>query len=227
MLVPGPHLINSLIDMLGNHIPSGFCRLVLGIGILMSAAFGALLGAWAVMDLGQLTGATAGDVKLTLWLDLPLSGMAACGFGIFYNSPWRVLWISIACGMVGHGTRYVCLIAGLGLPLATFLACTVIGLLAGIAVIRPRLSFSSAAFAAAVPMMPGTLIYRSIAGAAAFASAGTDASVSQLISTVALFLEASLVVGGMVFGLLLGAFVASSVGCAFGKLSSRGSAHGF
>jgi uncharacterized membrane protein YjjB (DUF3815 family) len=123
--------------------------------------------------------------------------------------------------MIGHGTRYLCLAADTSLPFSTFLACTAIGMLAGIAVIGPRLSFSSVAFAAAVPMMPGTLIYRSLAGAATLASAGADASADQLASTVALLLQAALVVAGMAFGLLLGAFFATLVKSAIDKLRAR------
>jgi uncharacterized membrane protein YjjB (DUF3815 family) len=209
MLVPGPHVINAHFDILRNHIQPGFCRLVLAAVILLSATLGALVGCGMIVDFGRLTGATSDDVHLTLWLDLVLAGIAACGFGIFYNSPWPVLWISIVCGMIGHGTRFVCLEAGFELPLATFFASTAIGVLTGIAVVRPRLSFSSVAFAAAVPMMPGTLIYRSIAGAVALAWAGTEAPVTMLTSTLVLFLQAAFVVEGMVLGLLLGSLVTS------------------
>lgn len=177
----------------------------------MAAALGALFGGWAVMDLGKLSGATASDVHLTLWLDLALAGIAACGFGIFYNSPWRILGISIACGMIGHGTRFLCLAQGTGLPGATFVACTVIGVLADIAAMRFRLSFSSVAFAAAVPMMPGTLIYRCIGGAVQLSWAGMEASALELTQALVLLLQASLVVGAMVLGLLLGAGIASRV----------------
>jgi uncharacterized membrane protein YjjP (DUF1212 family) len=211
MLVPGPHLINSHFDILGNHIQTGLCRLVLAVTILLAAAFGALLGGWAVMDLGKLSGTTSSDVQLTLWLDLLLAGIAACGFGIFYNSPWRILWISIACGMIGHGVRFLCLTADTTLPSATFAACTAIGVLAGVAAMRFRLSFSSIAFAASVPMMPGLLIYRCIGGAVQFSRAGADASVQQFTLALVLLLQASLVVGAMVLGLLLGTIIASRV----------------
>ena len=40
MLVPGPHLINGVHDMLDNHMQTGICRLGLAMGILIAAALG-------------------------------------------------------------------------------------------------------------------------------------------------------------------------------------------
>jgi uncharacterized membrane protein YjjP (DUF1212 family) len=209
MLVPGPHLINGLYDIFENHIQTGVSRLVLAGGILISAAIGSLFGAWSVMDLNQITPATSDAVHLTLILDVVLAAVASCGFGAFYNSPWRVLWISIFCGMAGHGVRFLLLDSGVSLPGATLLACITIGVIASVAVNRFRLPFSSVAFAGAVPMMPGTLIYRSIAGAARLSLPGNVADPELAAGAVSQLMQATLVVGAMAAGLLLGAFAAS------------------
>ena len=209
MLVPGPHLINGVSDVFENHIQTGICRLALATGILLSAALGAFAGGWLVMGLRDVSGATADVVKLTLLTDVILAGIAACGFGAFYNSPWRVLWISIGCGMIGHGVRFVCLAAGLGLPASTFLACGAIGLLTAAAIQPLRLPFSSVAFAAAVPMMPGSFIYRSIAGAVHLSASGPAADPAQATATLVSMLQAGLTVGAMAAGLAVGALLAS------------------
>lgn len=225
MLVPGPHLINGLFEIFENHIQTGLCRLVLAVGILIAASSGTLFGGWAMMDLRRLTGATAGDLHLTLWLDMALAGVAACGFGAFYNAPWRVICISIACGMIGHGVRFFCSSAEAGLPGATLIACLAIGVLASIAVIRLHLPFAGVAFAAAVPMMPGTLIYRAIAGALQLSQAGTSATPALAASTLALLLQAILVIGAMAAGLLVGAFASSWAATAIrsmGAVRARG-----
>jgi uncharacterized membrane protein YjjP (DUF1212 family) len=209
MLVPGPHLINGLFDLFENHISTGLCRLVLAAGILLAAAAGTLVGGWAAVDLGSFTPATARDIPLTLTVDMALAGLAACGFGAFYNAPWRVLWIAIVCGMIGHGIRFLGLAAGAALPGATLCACLAIGVLASLAVVRLRLPFSSIAFAAAVPMMPGALLYRSLSGALQLSWAGTTAPPAQLTATVVLLLQAALVIGAMAAGLLLGSLAVS------------------
>ncbi len=107
MLVPGPHLINSVNDMLDNHVQTGICRLALAMGILIATALGVVLGGWLTLGPATLSTSPSEAMPLTLPLDMALAGVAACGFGAFYNAPWRVLWVSILCGMVGHGLRYV------------------------------------------------------------------------------------------------------------------------
>jgi hypothetical protein len=94
-----------------------------------------------------LSTAQSEATPLTLSLDMALAGVAACGFGAFYNAPWRVLWVSILCGMVGHGLRYV---GHLGMSMSTLFGCLAIGLIANTAAIRMRLPFSALAFAGAV-----------------------------------------------------------------------------
>lgn len=209
MLVPGPHLINGLFEIFENQIRSGTCRLVLAVAILIATAGGILLGGWVVMGLQNLTGATSDALQLTLCLDVMLAGIAACGFGAFYNAPWRVLWISVVCGMVGHGVRFLFLAAGTGLPGSTLMACMAIGLVANIAVLCLHLPFSSVAFAGAVPMMPGTLIYRGFARAVQLSVAGNTAVPAQATAMLVILQQACLVVGAMAAGLLAGAFLAS------------------
>ena len=211
MLVPGPHLLNGLFDIYENHIQTGICRLILAVGILIAATAGTLAGAWAVMGLRNLSGATSDDVQLTLWLDVALAALAACGFGAFYNAPWKVLWISMVFGIVGHGVRFLCIGGGASLASSTLLACSAIGLLAGIVVFHLRLPFSNVAFAAAVPMMPGTLLYRSFAGAVQLCWAGSTAMPTQTTAAMVLLLQACMVVGAMAAGLLFGSFVAALV----------------
>jgi len=183
-------------------------RLVLATLILLSAAIGIILGAWLVIDLSHLTDATSDFVSLTLWLNIILAGIAACGFGAFFNSPWRMLWISVVCGMVGHAVRYLCLASDFGQAGSTLLACTAIGLLAGVAARHRQLPFSSVAFAGAVPMMPGSMVYRSIAAAFRLISAGGKPD-PELVTTGAVYmLQALCVVGAMAIGLLLGSKLA-------------------
>jgi uncharacterized membrane protein YjjP (DUF1212 family) len=205
MLVPGPHLINSIEDILENQIQTGICRLCLAAAILFAAALGVVVGAW--LTLGTIAEAVSGSDRsaMTLPLSVALAGVASCGFGAFYNSPWRVMWVSVVCGMVGHGVRAVSLASGAGLAIASLFACLTIGLIARVASDRMRLPFASVAFAGAVPMMPGTLIYQSIAGALRISAAGISANPELAIATLSPFLRAGFVVAAMTIGLVTGA----------------------
>jgi uncharacterized membrane protein YjjP (DUF1212 family) len=203
MLVPGPHLINGVHDMLENHMQTGICRLGLAVAILTAAALGVVLGGWLTLGQATLSTSPSEAIRLTLPLDAALAGVAACGFAAFYNAPWRVLWVSSVCGMVGHGLRYVCL-DYLGVGISTLFACLAIGLIAGVAADRRRLPFSAVAFAGAVPMMPGVFIYQSIVGGMRLSAGGAAADPAVAAATLALSYSSMFVVGAMVIGLLVG-----------------------
>jgi uncharacterized membrane protein YjjP (DUF1212 family) len=203
MLVPGPHLIKGMHDMLENHMQTSLCRLGLAMGILIATALGVVLGGWLTLGLDTLSTSPSEAMRLTLPRDVALAGVAACGFGAFYNAPWRVLWVSILCGMLGHGLRYLSL-DHVSVGMSTLFACLAIGLIANVAADRLRLPFSAVAFAGAVPMMPGVFMYQSIAGAMRLSAAGTTADPAVAAATLALSYKSVFVVGAMVIGLLVG-----------------------
>ena len=208
MLVPGPHLINGVHDMLENHMQTGLCRLGLATSILIATALGVALGGWLTLGPAILSTAPSEAIRMTLPLDAALAGVAACGFGAFYNAPWRVLWVSIVCGVVGHGLRYVSL-DHLSVEISTLFACLAIGLIADVAADRLHLPFSAVAFTGAVPMMPGVFIYQSIAGAMRLSAAGTAADPAVAAATLALSFKSVFVVGAIAVGLLIGARLAN------------------
>jgi uncharacterized membrane protein YjjB (DUF3815 family) len=208
MLVPGPHLINGVDDLLDNHVQTGVSRLALAAGILMAAALGVLLGRWLTLGMTTVASAPFEGLPLTLLVDVVLAGIAACGFGAFYNTPWRVLSIAIACGMAGHGVRYLCMEQGVSQEIASLFACLVIGLIATVAGERRHVAFAAVAFAGAVTMMPGAFIYESIAGAVQLSAAGRAADPALAAVTLALFSKATLIVGAKALGLLAGARIA-------------------
>jgi uncharacterized membrane protein YjjB (DUF3815 family) len=208
MLVPGPHLINSIEDILDNQMPTGIGRLFLAAAIVLAAALGVGGGTW--LSVGTIADAVSGPDRsaLSLPTQIALVGVASCGFGIFYNSPWRIVWVSVVCGMIGHAVRAMSLAAGVELALATLAGCLAIGIIARIASDWERLPFASVAFAGAVPMMPGVLIYQSIASALRMSSAGIPAKSGLAVVALSSFLEAAFVVAAMAIGLVTGARLA-------------------
>ena len=207
MLVPGPHLINGIEDVLENEIQAGIGRLCLALTILLAAALGVVAGLW--ITLGAMAEPAAGSRVATVALvDVVLAGAASGGFAAFQNSPWRVVWVSIACGAIGYAIRAIGLALGVGLAPASLAACCAIGIAAGLSAGRLQIPFAPAAFAGAAPLMPGMLIYRSIAGAVRMAAPGS-ADPALAVTMLSPFFEAAFVVGAMVSGLVLGARLAS------------------
>jgi uncharacterized membrane protein YjjP (DUF1212 family) len=88
MLVPGPHLINGLLDLVDNHLPMSLARFCLATGLLLSSATGIVLG------MGLTRPGTASDRRvgttdhLNLASDMLLAGIVTCGFAISFNSTW-------------------------------------------------------------------------------------------------------------------------------------------
>ena len=221
MLVPGPHLINGLYDMLENHMQTGIARLGLAAGILTSASLGVFLGGWLTLGMTTAAAVPSDVAPLNLVIDVLLAGMASCGFGAFYNAPWRVLWISILAGMIGHGIRYVCMNHGVSQEIATLFACFAIGAISNVAVEKLRLPFAAVAFAGAVPMMPGVFIYQGIGNAMQLSKAGIHADPALAVATLAYFAKACFVIGAMGLGLLLGARLAGLVSAQIARVRRR------
>jgi uncharacterized membrane protein YjjP (DUF1212 family) len=209
MLVPGPHLILSVQEMLENHMQAGIARLGLAATILVTAALGVLVGVRVTLGAMGLMATPSASMQVTLSLDVVLAGLASFAFGAFYNTPRNVLWAAVVCGMVGHGIRYAAMEQGVSPVPATFLGCLVIGLAAMITADRLRLPFATVAFAGAVPMMPGLFIYESFAGALGIAAVGRGADPGLVAATLALSVKAGFIVGAMAMGLLLGAWIAN------------------
>jgi uncharacterized membrane protein YjjB (DUF3815 family) len=183
-------------------------RLGLAAIILMAAALGVPFGDWVILRLTSVAASKSPASPLTLTLDIVMAGVAANGFSVLYNAPWRVLWVSVLCGMVGHGVRYICLDAGLSQEIATLCGCLPIGIMGAVAADRLHLPFSAVAFAGAVPMMPGIFIYESIATAMRLSAGSAEADSALAAVAVALSIRAAFVVGCIVLGLVIGASAA-------------------
>jgi uncharacterized membrane protein YjjB (DUF3815 family) len=207
MVVPGPHLLTGVEDILDNHITAGMARLGLATSLLAAAALGAVLG--TSLTAGTTFTASTSTTPVLLFGDMALAAVAALGFGAAYNAPWRVLGVSIVCSMVGHGIRFVAIEQGFGVAVATLLSCLAIGVIAAVTADRMRCPFSAVAFAAAVPMMPGVFIYQSIAGAIRLSAAATAVDPMLASTTLALSFKSVFVIGAIAIGLLIGARLAN------------------
>ena len=204
MLVPGPHLLNGLLDLVDNQLPMSLSRLGLATGILLASGLGIVLGVELTLPDPSLSGQSAAAEHLNLITDMLLAGIATCGFALFYNTSWRQMGMVVAGGMAGHGLRFLAMKFGCRLEVATFLGGLTVGAVAAWMVRSSRAPIAVMAFAGAVTMIPGLSLYRALAGALQLAQ-GAQATDPQLASrTLTHALQGGLAVGGLALGLILG-----------------------
>ncbi len=203
MVVPGPHLLNSIFDLIDNHLPMCLSRLGLAIGILLASALGIIVGI-ELTDPLVMDPEGSNGIRLNLLADVVLAAIATCGFAAFFNTPWRRLGMVAACGMAGHGLRYLCLEAGLRLEAATFLAGLAVGAISGWLTRSTRVPVAVIAFAGAVTMIPGSSLYHALAGALQVARMANQSDPSLATRTLAYAFHGFVVVSGLALGLVLG-----------------------
>src|SRR5262249_6701998 len=205
MVVPGPHLINGLLDLIDNYLPMSLARLVLATGILLASAAGIVLGVELTLPDSISVDQAASPDHLNLLSDVVLAGIVTCGFAVFYNTAWRQLWMAILGGMTGHGLRFLALEAGVRLEAATFLGGLAVGVISAWICRSRKLPFAVIAFAGAVTMIPGLSLYRGLVGAVQLARVGGTADAATGAEMLGNSMQGILVVSGLALGLILGA----------------------
>jgi uncharacterized membrane protein YjjB (DUF3815 family) len=205
MLVPGPHLINGLLDLIDNYLPMSLSRLGLAAGILLASALGIVVGVELTLPdpFSPEPGARADHLNLVS--DVVLAGIVTCGFAVFYNTAWRQIWMAALGGMVGHGLRFLALETGCRLEAATFLGGLAVGVISAWMARSSKTPVAVIAFAGAVTMIPGLSLYRALAGALQLARQPEMTDPATVAGTLGNALQGCLVVSGLAVGLILGA----------------------
>ncbi|MFO0807624.1 MAG: threonine/serine exporter family protein [Gemmataceae bacterium] len=203
MVVPGPHLINGVLDLIDNYVPMSMARLGLAAGIQLAGALGVVLGVELTVR-SPLPVTTAAAGRLDLVSDVVLAGVATCGFAVFYNTTWSQVGLAALGGMVGHGLRYLALEVGTDLVPATLLGGLAVGAVAAGIARAGKIPVAVIAFAGAVPMIPGLHMYRALAGALHIARLANEADTAAVAETLANAAYAGLGISGLALGLILG-----------------------
>jgi uncharacterized membrane protein YjjP (DUF1212 family) len=204
MLVPGPHLINGLLDLIDNHVPMSIARLGLALGILFASALGIALGVELTLQGSPLPDQSAQPERLNVVSDAALAGIVTCGFAVFYNTAWRHVGMAALGGMAGHGLRYLALESHANLETATFLGGLAVGIISGGMARSGKVPVAVVAFAGAVTMIPGLNLYRALAGARQLAHLSDTADASTLAATLGNAWQGGLVICGLTLGLIFG-----------------------
>lgn len=203
MIVPGPHLINGLLDLIDNYLPMSIARLGLATGILMASALGIVMGIELTLSAPPLIRQSLATGHLNLISDVSLAAVVTCGFAMFYNANWSQIGMAVVGGMIGHGLRYLALNAGCRLDVATFFGCLAVGVLASLNVRAHKVPFAVIAFAGAVTMMPGLQMYRTLGGLLQLARPSSEIDQATIAATLGNAAQASLAIAAIALGLIV------------------------
>jgi uncharacterized membrane protein YjjP (DUF1212 family) len=203
MLIPGPHLINGLLDLVENYLPMSMARLGLASGILIAAALGIVLGIELTLSAPPIAEQVAKTGHLNLLSDMLLAGVVTCGFAVYYNVAWPHTGMAVLGGMAGHGLRFLALEAGWSLETATFLGGLSVGFVSALIARSYKIPVAVIAFAGAVTMMPGMQIYRALGGLLRLAQSKSTAELPTIAGTLGEASQACLVVTALALGLIV------------------------
>jgi uncharacterized membrane protein YjjP (DUF1212 family) len=201
ILVPGPHLLNGIIDLARARIALGASRIAYASVIIL------------VICTGLLTGLSIGSVSLPvsvpshpvpLGYDVIAAGIAVAAYGTFFAMPWRMLPIPVATGMLAHASRWGMIsLVGAGVQTGALVACLLVGIIITPIADRLRLPFAALAFASVVSLIPGVYLFRMAGGFVDLVTLGQKASADLLLNAIADGTTAMLIILAMVIGLIL------------------------
>jgi uncharacterized membrane protein YjjP (DUF1212 family) len=212
MLVPGAHLINSILDLIDNYLPMAMARLGLAAGILLASALGIVLGIEMTLPSTLPPDQSANVDHLNFVSATVLAGIVTCGFAVFYNTAWPQVAKAAVGGMAGQSLRFLALGVGCRLEMATFFGGLAVGIVSGWMARSSKTPVAVIAFAGAVTMMPGLHIYRALAGALQMARLTNEMGPAAMAGALGNASEACLVVSALALGVIVGARAVLALG---------------
>lgn len=199
ILVPGPHLLNGMMDLSAARISLGATRIIYACLIILVICIGLLMGLGL---LGVSLPVGEPGRAIPLWLDTISAGVAVAAYCVFFSTPLRMLGWPVVIGMLAHALRWLALDLGAGPGTGAFVACLVVGLILTPVARRYRIPFAAIGFASVVSMMPGVFLFRMASGLLLLAN-NSNTALDMLDATIADGVTAVTIILAMSFGLIV------------------------
>jgi uncharacterized membrane protein YjjP (DUF1212 family) len=199
IIVPGVPLVNSVQDMIKNHMAIGISRLGFGVLITLAIAVG-LFTATAVT--GVRIPVSEASRLPPLAEDALFSALAALGYLFLFNVPVRLAWVGVLCGVASHTTRTFCLQHGIDIVSGSLIGALTAGFFAHGFARYFRAPASAFAFPGVVAMIPGAFAFRAVIGFLEIIREGSAAAPSLVAETLALSASCLLMVLAIAIGVV-------------------------